>query len=123
MDMDNGVGMDCGNRGRARQRRTKGEKWDNHNRINKNSKKKGRREGRKGEREKEIALVQRVLAGIWVWDIYKTPEIVLKCDNMCLCFPRGRSVLFQQFIKCCVTTSCPSSYLSSAKHIMILVQE
>ena len=37
MDMDNGVGIDCGRR-EAGWRRAKGKKWDNCNRTNKNKK-------------------------------------------------------------------------------------
>ena len=33
MDMDNSVRIDCGSRGWDRQRRTKGENWDNYDRI------------------------------------------------------------------------------------------
>ena len=33
MDMDNGVGIDCGSGGWAGWRREKGENWDNCNRI------------------------------------------------------------------------------------------
>ena len=38
IDMDNGVGMDCGSNGWAGRRRTKGGNWDNFDRINKNKK-------------------------------------------------------------------------------------
>ena len=33
MDMDNGVGFDCGTRGWAGQKTTKGQSWDNCNRV------------------------------------------------------------------------------------------
>ena len=39
MDMDNGVGIDCGSEGWAGWRRANGENWGNYDRINENKKK------------------------------------------------------------------------------------
>ena len=59
MDMDNGVGIDYGNRGQAWCRRVKGKNWDNCNRVNKNERKKKYYVNLKvkGQSERQEALI------------------------------------------------------------------